>query len=148
MRKMNKKGLEFKSAFFAVVIMGLLVAAIGVIIGKWNVDYGSGLSYDLDEYNQMDQMSGEAQSQRGNISVRSTTDVTDFEGTSIKGVFGLLNNIYEPFRIVFGNDGMIDSITERFEMPDYIRQTLVTLIIMTITFTLMAILFRRPGDTT
>ena len=147
MRKMNKKGLEFKSAFFAVVIMGLLVAAIGVIIGKWNVDYGSGLSYDLDEYNQMDQMSGEAQSQRGNISVRSTTDATDFEGTSIKGVFGLLNNIYAPFRIVFGDGGMIDSVTERFGLPDYVRQVLVTLIIMSITFALMAIFFRRPGDT-
>ena len=146
MIKMNKKGLEFKSAFFAIVIMGLLIAAIGVIIGKWNVDYGSGLNYDLDEYNQMDKMSGEAQSQRGNISVRSTTDVTDFEGTSIKGVFGLLNNIYAPFRIVFGDGGMIDSVTERFGFPDYVRQVLVTLIIMSITFALMAIFFRRPGD--
>ena len=147
-KQMNKKGLKFKDAFFSVVIMGMLIVAIGVIIGKWNDDYGSGLTYDLDEYNQLDKLTSESQAQRGNISVKSSVEGSDgnFEGTSLRGVFGVLNNIYAPFRIVFGDGGMIDSVTERFGLPDYIRQGLITMMIMAITFALILIFFRRSGS--
>ena len=142
---MNKKGLVFRDAFFAIIIASMAFIAIGVWVEDWDEKYDSGLTYDLDEYDKLSEMSGTAKGQQGNISVEGSFDVADFEGTSIKGVFRILNNIYEPFRIVFGDDGMIDSITERWGLPDYVRQGLVTLMILAITFALIAILFRRQG---
>ena len=142
---MNKKGLVFRDAFFAIIIASMAFIAIGVWIEDWDEKYDSGLTYDLDEYNKLDDMSGTAEGQQGNISVEGSFDVADFEGTSIKGVFRILNNIYKPFRIVFGDNGMIDSITERWGLPDYIRQGLVTIMILAITFALIAILFRKSG---
>jgi len=142
---MNKKGLVFRDAFFAIIIASMAFIAIGVWIEDWDEKYDSGLTYDLDEYNKLDDMSGTAKGQQGNISVEGSFDVADFEGTSIKGVFRILNNIYKPFRIVFGDNGMIDSITERWGLPDYIRQGLVTIMILAITFALIAILFRKSG---
>ncbi len=145
--KMNKKGLEFKSAFFALIALGLVITAVGVIVNGWNQDYNSGLVYDLDEFNQMDSVSSEADSQQQGVNIKSANSGIDFEGTSIRGVFGILNNIYAPFRIVFGDNGMLDSLTERFGMPDYIRQGIVTMMVIAITFTLVAIFFRLSRGT-
>jgi len=146
---MNKKGLVFKDAFFSILIVSLSIIAVGVWIGDWNINYSSGLTYDLQDYNELDAMSNEAQSQKGNISVKSSFDAgqgaTNFEGTSLRGVFGILNNLYTPFSVVFGDGGMIDSVTERWGLPDYIRQGVVTMMIMSITFALVAIFFRKPG---
>lgn len=146
---MNKKGLVFKDAFFAVIFISLSVIAVGIWINDWNANYSSGLTYDLEDFNELESMSGQAQSQKGNISVKSSFDAgqgaTNFEGTSLRGVFGILNNLYTPFRVVFGDGGMIDSVTERWGLPDYIRQGIVTMMIMSITFALVAIFFRKPG---
>jgi len=143
---MNKKAFEFKSAFFAIIALGLVITAVGIIVSGWNDTYNSGLSYDLDEFNQLSSVSSEAQSQQQGVVIKSTNTGETFEGTSIRGVFGILNNIYAPFKIVFGDNGMLDSITERFGIPDYIRQGLVTMMIIAITFTLVAILFRLSRD--
>ncbi|KKL04705.1 hypothetical protein LCGC14_2613360, partial [marine sediment metagenome] len=70
---------------------------------------------------------------------------TNFEGTSLRGAFGVLNNIFTPFRVVFGNGGMIDSLIERWGLPDYIGKALLTIMIISITWALIAIFFRRPG---
>ena len=147
--KMNKKGLVFQNAFFAIIIASLAIIAVGVWVNDWNTTYSSGLTYDLGDYDKLDSMSNEASSQQGNVSVKSsyaTGSGTDFEGTSLRGVFGVLNNIFTPFRVVFGEGGMIDSVTDRWGLPDYIRQGFVTLIIIAITFALVAIFFRKPGD--
>lgn len=143
---MNKKAFEFKSAFFAIIAVGLIITAVGVIVSGWNETYNSGLSYDLEEFNQLGSVSSEAQSQQQGVIIKSTNTGETFEGTSIRGVFGILNNIYAPFRVVFGDNGMLDSVTERFGLPDYIRQGLVTMMIIAITFTLVAILFRLSRD--
>lgn len=142
----NKKGFQFKSAFFAVIALGLVITAVGVIVSGWNNTYNSGLLYDLGEFDNSDSMSSEAQSQQQGVNIKSANSGIDFEGTSIRGVFGILNNIYEPFRVVFGNNGMLDSITERFGMPDYIRQAIVTMMVIAITFALVAIFFRLSRD--
>ena len=138
----NKKGLIFRNAFFALIAVSLIITAVGVIINSWNTTYDSGLLYDLDEYDKLDDLSAEAGQQQSDINVKSTNTGEDFEGTSIRGVFGILNNIYRPFRIVFGDQGMLDSITERFGIPNYIRIALVTFMVMGITFALVAVLFR------
>jgi len=143
--KNDKRGLEFKLAFFALVSTSMVIMAIGVILDDWNDKYDSGLTYDLDtDYNKLDDVSTTAESQRGNISVKSSAqDVADFEGTSIRAAFGILNTIYAPFDAVFGNGGMLDSATERFGIPNYIRQGLVTMIFFAFTFALIAIFFSR-----
>lgn len=146
----NKKGLVFKDAMFAIILVSASIISIGVWTNDWSENYGSGLTYDLgDDYNELDSMSQTAQAQKGNISVKSSFDAgqgaTNFEGTSLRGVFGILNNLYTPFRVVFGDGGMVDSVTERWGLPDYIGEILLTLMLTAITFALIAIFFRKPG---
>jgi len=139
----NKKGFVFRDAFFAIIVGSMIFIAVGTWIADWNIKYDSGLDYDLDRYNELSSVSDSARGQQGNISVEGSFDVADFEGTSIKGVFRILNNIFEPFRIIFGNNGVIDSVTERWGLPDWVRQSLVTIMVLSITFALIAILFKR-----
>jgi len=143
---MNKKGLVFKQAFLALIALSIMVIATGNWVNEWNNDYNANMDYNLNEYNKLNDLSSEAQSQREAIGIKSASSDSsiNFEGTSIRGVFGMLNNIYAPFRMVFGDNGMIDSITERFGMPDFIRQGLVAMMVMVITFTLASIFFRLP----
>ncbi len=143
---MNKKGGFFKNAFFAILALGLVITAVGVIVDGWNNTYNSGLIYDLQEFDQTDSVSSTAKSQQEGVNIKSANSGIDFEGTSIRGVFAILNNIYAPFRIVFGDNGMIDSVTERFGIPNYLRQFLVTVMVIAITFALVAILFRLSRE--
>jgi len=138
-QKINKKGMQFKSALFAIVIVGLVIFAIGIWFGEWNTTYSSGLTYDLGEYNKVSNVSGIAEEQQGSININSANTGESFEGTSIRGVFGVLNNIYSSFRTVYN---MIDSAVERFGLPSIVSQVLITLIIIAITFALVAIIFR------
>lgn len=146
---MNKKGLVFKDALFALVFVSVSIIAIGIWVNDWNEQYDSGLTYDLGDFNELDSVSSTSQSQKGNLSVKSAFDAgqgaANFEGTSIRGAFGVLNNIFTPFRVVFGDGGMIDSVTNRWGLPDYIGEALLTLILISITWALIAIFFRRPG---
>ena len=146
---MNKKGLVFKDALFALIFVSVAVIAIGSWIADWNLQYNAGLDYDLGTFNELDSVSNTAQSQKGNLSVKSAFDAgqgaTNFEGTSIRGAFGVLNNIFTPFRVVFGDGGMIDSLTERWGLPNYIGEGILTIMIISITWALIAIFFRRPG---
>jgi len=139
----DRRGLEFRSAFFALIAMSTVIIAAGVIVGNWSADYNSGVTYGLGEYNNLNEIAGTAEDQRGDISVKSPTPRdTDFEGTSLRGVFGLLNNIYSSFNLVFGDNGMIDSVTSRFGIPNYLSIALITIMVMAITFALIAIFFK------
>lgn len=141
-KKMNKKGLEFKLAFFALIFITMAVAAIGSWINIWSDEYNSNLTYDLNEYGTSSAIQNETNSQQQKVQIKSTSTGEQFEDTSIRGVFGILNNIYSPFRLVFGENGMLDSLAKRFHAPSYIVQTLVAMMIVSITFTLVAIFFR------
>jgi len=145
-KKMNKKGLVFKQAMFALVAFSVLVIATGAWVSEWNSDYNSGINYDLNEYDNLNDLSSDAQAQREIIGIKSaaTDSSINFEGTSIRGVFGMLSNIFENFRMVFGAGGMIDLISTRLGLPNFIGQALVTLMIMGIVFALAAIFFRLP----
>ena len=144
---MNKKGLSFKLGIYAIFVVSAAVIAIGVMVGSWNVTYSSGLDYDLGDLNEMDEMSSQVQAQQGNVTIESSFDqgLTNFEGTSLRGVFGIINKIYAPFRVVFGDGGMVDVVIDRFGVPDYIRQLIIVLMIVAITFALVALFFRKPG---
>jgi len=141
----NKKAMEFASAFYTIVAVSIVIIALGVWVNDWDLKYGSGLTYDLTEdYNKLNEMSAEASKQEGNISVRSSDQDSRFEDSTLRAVFGFLNNIFKPFRVVFGNNGMIDSVTERFGIPDYVRQGIVTIMIFAVTMALVAVFFRLP----
>jgi len=134
--------MEFKSAFFAIIITSMIVIAVGVIIGGWAIEYDSGLSSDLGDYNKLTNASNDAQSQQGRISPQSGEASSDFETETFRGGYGIITNIFQPFRVVFGDNGMIDSVTERLGLPDYVRQGIVAMMVFAITFSIVAIVFR------
>jgi hypothetical protein len=141
---MDSKGLSFKLATFSLIAASLMIIAIGAWINDWNDIYDSGIAYDLDEYDESDTLSGQAQTQRDRIFVKSTNTGEEFEGTSLRGVFGVLNSIYSSFAIVFGDNGMLDSLQNRFGIPDYPMQSLVNFMTIAIIFALIAVFFKLP----
>jgi len=139
---MNKKGLQFKLAFFALIAVSMMIIATGVLIGEWNDSYESGLDYDLEDFNSLDDVTDDVRDQEKGLAVKSTSTGDDFEGTSIRGVFGILNKIRNSFRIVFGDGGMLNAIADRFKVPNYIIQSIMLIMSVAITFALVVIFFR------
>lgn len=149
--KKNKKGLIFKNALFALIIISMAIIAIGTWVGEWNVKYDSGLTYDLGDYNELDTMGEYATSTQGNMSAKSSFDTTsggDFEGTSLRGAFSVINNIFKPFSVVFGDGGMIDSIETRWNIPNYITIGFVSIMVLAIIFAIIALFFRKAAGET
>ena len=142
----DKRGIEFKSLFFAITIASMIIIAVGVIVGEWNTKYNSGIANNLGEYDKLDEVSSIASKNKGDISVKSSSEGEDFEGISIRGAFGVLNNIWTSFNLVFGSGGMVDSVTDRFGLPNYIAQGFITLVIFAVVFTLIAIFFRMVRE--
>jgi hypothetical protein len=143
----DKRGLQFKAALFALITVSMVLYGIGVWVGSWNTQYNSGLTYDLGDYEKLDELSSYASSSKGNVSVRSSFDTTgsgDFEGTSLRGAFGVINNIFTPFNVLLGEGGLIDSIEDRFGIPNYITIGFISLMTIAIIFSLIALFFRKP----
>jgi hypothetical protein len=148
---MNKKGLEFKKALFALIIIGMAIYGIGIWVGEWSDKYSSGINYDLGNYNQLDTLSSYVTSTQGNLSTKSSFDTTsagDFEGTSIRGAFSIVNDIFTPFNVLFGDGGMLSSIQNRWNIPNYIMIGIISMMILAIVFALIALFFRQPGGST
>jgi len=143
----NKKGLQFKSALISLLVVSMCIIAIGLWIGDWDSQYNSGLTYDLDDYDKLDEVGAYASSTQGNISVKSSFEAgsgaTNFEGTSLRGAFGIINNIFSAFDVVLGEGGMIDSIEDRWGIPNYITLGIVSIMILAIVFAIIALFFRR-----
>ena len=137
-----KKGLSLKSSFFAVIVMGIIVAAVGTTLSEWGTFYENPIPYDLDNYNKIEDVSATAGEQQQALSPNDPDPGTNAEASTFRGGYGIISNIYQPFRIVFGNDGMLDAVTERFGLPDYLRQALVTMMVIAFTFAIVAIVFR------
>lgn len=135
--------MEFKGAIWGLLIFSMIIVAASVIINENATMYGSGISSDLEQdFNKLDDLSNTAESQKGKISPQSGEANSDFETGTFKGVYAIITNIFEPFRMIFGDNGMIDAITERFGIPNYVRITIVTGLIFSIIFGLVAIIFR------
>jgi hypothetical protein len=138
--------MELKKAFFAIIAVSMVTIAIGITVNEWNADYGSGLTSDLTAYNKLGNISDTAGTQQGNINPQSGEASSDFETETFRGGYGIITSIFSPLRVVFGDGGMIDSVTERFGIPDYVRQGIVSMMIIAITFTIVAIVFRLGRD--
>lgn len=145
---MNKKGFEFKGGIFALIVVSMLIYGVGVWIGSWSPHYDSNITYDLGEYNELDTLSSYATSTKGDLPAKSSFDTTgggDFEGTSLRGSFSIINNIFTPFNVLLGEGGMIDSIEDRWHIPNYITIGIVSMIIIAIIFAIIALFFRRES---
>lgn len=137
---MNKKGLQMKNAFFAVIVASMAIIAVGVIIGGWSDPYDSGLTYDLDEYDDLSGLSAEAQSQKETISPQDADPGTgDFEGKLFRGGYGIVGRIFQPFNSIFN---MIESVESRFGLPSYVAEGLIALIFFALVTAIIGIIFR------
>ena len=144
----NKRGLVFRNAFYAIVIVGMLIYAAGGIITEWSGDYDSGIVYDLNDLDKSGEMSNIVQDNQGSITPQSSESGTDAESSTFKAVFGIITNIFKPFRLVFGDGGMIDSIGERFNIENYYLSIIVTMMGAAVIFAIIAVIFRIPGGKT
>ena len=142
MIQMNKKGLQLKSAFFAIIVLSLMIIAVGEIIGSWGDQYDSGITYDLEEdFNKLDEVSGEATSAKDTFSSDDPDAGSgDFESKTFRAGYGFLGRIFKPFVVVFN---MLDSVNERFGLPNYVIQAIISMMIFAIVMTIIAIVFRR-----
>jgi len=134
--------MNFKNAIFAIIITGLIIATATIILGGWASQYNSGITSDLDEYNQIGELSDTATEHQGKINPQSGEASSDFETDTFRGVYGIITNIFAPFRIVFGSGGMIDSLAERFGIPEIYIQVIITMMVFAIIFGIVAIIFR------
>lgn len=144
---MNKKGLEFKLALFAIVGLSMLIIAISFMLTEWNTRYEVGLSPDLDEFNKLDEVTDVAAEQQQRISPQSSDPGSDFEARSFRGGFGIINSIFSSFSVLFGSGGMIESAGERFGMPSYISQGIIVMITIAIVMAIVAVIFRLTRRT-
>ncbi len=144
---MNKKGLEFKLAFFALISFSIVIVSVGVILTSWDVTYESGLTGDITDlkaFDALDETTDEARSQQAGINPesQSTEPGSRFEDRTFRGGFGIINSIFGAYDIVLGDNGMIAAISERFGIPNYIWQGILTMMTIAITMGIIAILFR------
>lgn len=144
----GKKGLQLKKAFFAVIVLSMVIIAVGVIIGEWNTEYDAGLEYDLGSYNKLTSMTNEASNQQGSLSSENPGSGSDFESETFRASYGIITKIFTPFEVVFGKEGLLAAVTNRFGLPDYVRQGIVALCVFAFIFAIVAIIFRIPGGTT
>jgi len=135
--------MNFKTTLWAILVFSMLIVAAGVIVDERAEAYSSTASSDLGgDFNKINDLSGTAELQKGRINPQSGEASSDYEAETFRGGYGIITSIFAPLRVVFGDGGMIDAVTERFGIPDYIRITLVTMFMFAITFGIIAIVFR------
>ena len=141
-QKLNKKGLQFKTTFFAVIVVSMAIIAAGTIVGEWSGKYNSGLTYDLGEYNNLDEMAQEAQTQQGRVTPDDPdpSSGADFEGKMLRGAYGIIGRIFTPFVAVWN---MFESVEKRFGLPSYIAEGVIAMITFALITTLMALFLRQ-----
>lgn len=137
---MNKKGATLKGIFFAVVIVSIIVLAVNDIAGEWSSHYSSGLFESLNEYQDLDSYSDEAQTQKGKITPTDADPGTgDYEGKLLRGGYGTIGRIFLPLSSVWA---MLESVENRFGLPSYVGEGILTLMFFSIIATIIAILFK------
>lgn len=135
--------MEFKGFIWGLLIFSMIIVAASVIIDERSELYGITINNDLEQdFNKLSYLSNTSELQKDKISQQSGEANSDFETGTFKGVYSIITNIFEPFRIVFGTGGMIDAVVRRFNIPDYISIVLSTGLIFSIIFALVYIIFR------
>lgn len=131
--------MEFKLTFYAVIVIGMMITAVGVIINDMGVEYGSGVTSDLGIYDKVGEATDYIEGYQGNINPQSGEANTDPEQITYRGAYGIIAGIFKPFTML---SSMLDSLFERFGIPNYVKQGLLSMMIAAVVFTLVAIIFR------
>lgn len=135
--------MEFKNTAWAIILFSLVIISVGVIISERATEYGSSISSDLDsDFNKLESISTSTESMYGNINPQSGEASSDPEAGIFKGGYGIISSIGEPFRVVFGEDGIIQSASERWGIPNYLIQGFVAMFMLGIIFGIIAVVFR------
>lgn len=139
----DKKGFQLKSGLFAmIVVSGLLIATFNIIL-TWNDFYGVNLDNDLISLSKLDELTAEAESQQQKISPEVVDPGSDFEGSTFRGVFGIITTIMDSFGIILSSAGWLGEIGDRFGIPVWAIQVPALLITFSIIFAIISVIFRR-----
>jgi len=141
-QRLNKKGIQFQKAFYGIIVFSVLIIAFGVIFSNTSPAYNVANPSDLGDLDRLDSISGDINTQKGKLSANDPDPGQDAESNTFRGVYGIIANIFSPFKLVFGQDGIIDNVVYRLGLPDYVRQMFVAFIIVAFTFAIIGIIFR------
>lgn len=146
MERLNKKGLQFRNAFFALIVLGVVVTSMGIIIATWSDYYGTGIGWNLGSFDQ----SGSVYDTTGdytNSLNNQTSGSADYQSNIYQASYGIITNLISPFAMVFGQNGMLYSIGTMFGIPSYIIIAIVSMIIIALVFAFIAIIFKQFKNT-
>lgn len=147
-QKLNSKGVVIGDAVISVVIVSIIIIAVGVMLTDYEDAYNVGVVNDLGEYDQLDNASSMAQSQKTSISPNDPDPSEDSEANTFRGGYGIITGVLTSLSLVFGSQGMLQSISDRFNLPDYIVQGLITIMIISLVFSIIAVIFRLSRSKT
>jgi len=140
--KMNKKGLEFKAAFFAIIAFSLFITAAGIMVTEMGTQYNPEATFNLDQYNKLDEISEVGEDQQSRLSPDNANPGTDFEASTFTGAFGVIKTLFQSFNLVFGANGLLEAAASQFFIPSYIIQGIVTMMVIAIAMGIVAVVFR------
>ena len=148
MLRMNKKGLRFKLGLFAIVAISMAVIAYGAIIDQQADKYGTSVVSNVKQYDKLDDVSSTAEGYEGSLTPEDPEPGEDGETATFRGVYGIITGLFNAFNIVTGDGGMIDDVVTQIGLPSYVRQGIVTLMFVAISFSLVSIIFRLSREFT
>ncbi len=144
---MNNKGLQFRNAFFAIIILGVVVTSMGIIIATWSDYYGSGISWNLGDFDQSGSVYSTAGTYINSTNPKTSEIGTDYQSNIYQSAYGIITNLISPFAMVFGQNGMLYSISTMFGIPNYIIIAIVSMMIIALVFAFIAIIFKQFKNT-
>lgn len=141
-QKLNNKGLQLSKAFFAILIAGMVLTSFGILYTGWVDYYGGTSSYDLEGFNQNDEVLGTSEDIQDRLTPENANPGENFESTTFTGAFGVINQMFSSFRFVFGEDGLLDAAATKFGIPAYLISGIMAMMIIAIAMAIVAIVFR------
>ena len=83
----NKKGMQFKNAFFSLAIVSIAVISIGIIITQWDSKYNAGVTSDFGVFDVSDELSAQTTEHKAKLGAGDPDPGEDAEtSTSLPNV--------------------------------------------------------------
>lgn len=147
MRKLNKKGLQFRNAFFAIIILGMVVVATGITISDWSSYYNSNITWNLGSFDKSDTVYQTTGIYLNSTNPKSPDIGSDYQSNIYQAAYGIITNLISPFAMVFGENGMLYSIATLFNIPNYIIIAIVSMMLLALVFAFISIIFKQFKNT-
>lgn len=143
----DKKGLQFRNAFFAIIILGVIVVAMGNIIAEWSYFYDSGITWNLGGFDQSSGVYDTVGIYLNSTNPDSPEIGSDYQSNIYQAAYGIITNLISPFAMVFGENGMLYSIATLFHIPNYIIIAIVSMMLIALIFAFISIIFKDSKST-